>query len=294
MHPASLTKDHWIIMKKDVKQIVTDQIIELIEEHGANWTQPFASLCGAPRNALTGKKYRGLNAFWLGLKGFSFVGTYKQWQELGAQVRKGEKGTSITVPLPIKDKETGEQKGLFFRAASVFDSSQVDGWAAPVVETVDTTTKLALVDQYIANTGADIRHNPVGGAYYRISEDFINLPLREQFSATETSSATETYYSTKLHELTHWTGHKTRCDRLDLKNRKGYAFEELVAEIGASILCVELGVSPVVREDHAQYIASWLQSLGNDKSYIFDAASAAQKAVDFLDGTQAQEERKVA
>ena len=94
--------------------------------------------------------------------------------------------------------------------------------------------------------------------------------------------------------MTHWTGHKSRCDRLDLKNRKGYAFEELVAEIGASILCVELGVSPVVREDHAQYIASWLQSLGDDKSYIFNAASAAQKAVDFLDLTQTQEERKVA
>ena len=280
--------------RKDVKQLVTDQIIKLIEENGTGWTQPFSTLSGAPRNALTGKKYRGANALWLGLQGFSHVGTYKQWQELKAQVRKGEKGTSITVPLPIKDKETGEKKGLFFRAATVFDASQVDGWDVPTVEAVDTTEKLALVDEYVASTGADIRHNPVGGAYYRISEDFINLPHREQFSATESSSATETYYATLLHELTHWTGHKSRCDRLDLKNRKGYAFEELVAEIGASILSVDLGVSPVVRDDHGKYLAYWLKALGDDKSYIFDAASAAQKAVDFLDGAQAQEEKRAA
>ena len=292
-------------MKKDVKQIVTDQIIELIEEHGANWTQPFASLCGAPRNALTGNKYRGLNALLLALSRTSYAASVKQWAKLGYSCKglgKKDKdlGIRISVPILLKDKETGKKKGLIFGSSTVFRAEDVasfeDGspYQPPLVETVDTTTKLALVDQYIANTGADIRHNPVGGAYYRISEDFINLPLREQFSATETSNATETYYSTKLHELTHWTGHKSRCDRLDLKNRKGYAFEELVAEIGASILCVELGVSPVVREDHAQYIASWLQSLGDDKSYIFNAASAAQKAVDFLDGTQAQEERQVA
>ena len=176
----------------------------------------------------------------------------------------------------------------------MFDSSQVDGWEVPIVEAVDKTTRLALVDHYIANTGASIRHNPIGGAYYRPSDDYINLPLREQFSATDTSSATETYYATALHELTHWTGHKSRCDRLDLKNRKGYAFEELVAEIGASILSVELGVSPVVRADHAQYIASWLKALSDDKSYIFEAASAAQKAVDFLDEEQEREGKEAA
>ena len=104
------------------------------------------------------------------------------------------------------------------------------------------------------------------------------------FVDTPTSSATETYYSTLLHELTHWTGAKHRLNRMETtdKKRKEYAKEEIIAELGAAMLCAKLGVTSSTRPDHAQYIDSWLKALKNDKRFIFSAASLAQKAVDYL------------
>lgn len=275
---------------KDIKQEITTRIIELIEEHGAGWTKPFAELGGVPTNVSTGKRYRGMNAFWLGLLGKAEVATYKQWAALDCQVRKGEKGTPISVPMVVKDRDTGKDKGLFFRSATVFSADQVEGWTSPEVPTVDLTERLAAVDDFVEATGAEVRHGSQRGCYYVPSEDYIHMLLREQFKATETSSATESYYSTLLHELTHWSGHKSRCDRFAKKQENGYAFEELVAEIGAAILCATLNVSTEVRADHAQYIANWLQAFKGDKNYIFSAAAEAQKAVDYLMNQQAEME----
>jgi len=116
------------------------------------------------------------------------------------------------------------------------------------------------------------------------------MPRRCDFTATDTSDATEAYYSTALHELIHWTGHKSRCHRLDDKSKRGYAFEELVAEIGAVMLCVKLGVSVEVRADHAKYLNGWLKALKDDRKYISDAAKLASKAIDHLDSLQVTEE----
>jgi antirestriction protein ArdC len=106
---------------KDIKQEITTRIVELIEEHGAGWTKPFAELGGVPTNVSTGKRYRGMNAFWLGLLGKAEVATYKQWAALDCQVRKGSKGTPVSVPMVFKDKD-GKDKGLFFKSATVFSS----------------------------------------------------------------------------------------------------------------------------------------------------------------------------
>ena len=277
--------------KRDIKNEITTKIIDLIDTHGADWVKPFSSLCGSPSNALTGKSYRGMNSFWLGLQGQTYWATYKQWQELGAQVLKGSKASGIAVPMPIKDKKTDEVTGLYFRGASVFSAAQVEGWDAPTVDTPDLTEILANVDAYIQNVGSDIRHSSSGGAYYNPSSDFIQMPHREQFTATDTSTATECFYSTLLHEHTHWTGHKSRLDRLGQKNNRGYAFEELIAELGAAMLCATLKISPAVRVDHSKYIAHWLQSLTSDSGsdYIWKAASEAQKAVDYLNAAQQAE-----
>ena len=277
--------------KRDIKNEITTKIIDLIETHGSDWVKPFSGLCGAPVNALTGKSYRGMNSFWLGLQGQTYWATYKQWQELGAQVLKGSKASGIAVPMPIKDKKTDEVKGLYFRGASVFSAAQVEGWEAPTVETPDLTEVLANVDTYLKNVGADVRHSTEGRAYYNPSNDFIQMPHREQFTATDTSSCTENYYSTLLHEHTHWTGHKSRLNRLEQKNKRGYAFEELIAELGAAMLCATLNISPEVRPDHSQYIAGWLQALTSDSGsdYIWKAASEAQKAVDYLNAAQQEE-----
>ena len=278
--------------KRDIQQEITDQIIAMMETSGADWVKPFAMLATSPMNPITGKKYRGLNAFWLGLMGIQYCAGYGQWKTIGAQVVKGGKGIGITKPMPIKDKDTGDIKMMLFGAATVFAASQVDGWTPPVVVGADETEVLAEVDAYVSSTGA--RVTQADAAFYVPSQDHIGMPPRGAFNATDTSSATETYYSTLLHELVHWTGHKSRCNRLDDKSKRGYAFEELVAEIGSVMLSVQLGVSPVVREDHAKYLSNWLQALKDDKSYIVDAAKLAQKAIDHLDGLQSTELRQAA
>ena len=278
--------------KRDIKTEITTKIIEMIETHGSDWVKPFSDLCGTPVNALTGKSYRGMNSFYLGLQGETYWATFNQWQKLDAKVISGPGSASyISVPKKIKDKETGEITGTYFGNAAVFSAAQIEGWEAPAVETADLTEILANVDAYIKNVGADLRHNESGGAYYNFSSDFIQMPHREQFTATATSSATELYYSTLLHEHAHFTGHKSRLDRLELKNLRGYAFEELIAEITATILCSTLGISPEPRPDHSQYIAGWLKALTSDggSDYIWKAASEAQDAIDYLNAAQEAE-----
>ena len=119
-------------------------------------------------------------------------------------------------------------------------------------------------------------------AYYAPGADAIQLPRPEAFRNADA------YLSTKAHELMHWTGHQGRLHRqFGLRfGDQAYAFEELVAEIGAAFLCADLGVTADVREDHAAYIANWLQVLTDDKRAVFTAAAQAQRAVDFLDGLQ--------
>ena len=219
-------------MKKDIKETITAQIIDMIKDAqatGSDFTMPFKTLGGRPTNASSGKHYRGLNALWLGLLGYRTVATYKQWADLGYQVQKGSKSVGISVPMIGKDKKTGDNKMFGFRGASVFPASQVlhaetgESWSEPDLgERVDLTERLEAVDQYVTNLGFDIRHSSEGGAYYQPANDFIHMPQRDQFIATATSTATECYYSTLLHESAHCTGHKSRLDRLELKNKKGY------------------------------------------------------------------------
>jgi antirestriction protein ArdC len=289
--------------KVDFKTQVTNQLIELIEKaqaEGTDWTMPFQSIAGRPHNAITGTKYRGFNAFWLMMMGQHTVAGYAQWLNAGWQVQKGSKAITITAPIPIKDKETNEQKGLFFRAVNVFSSDDVlnietgEPWKSPELPTVDLTERLAIADQYIANLGATIHYTNEGRAFYRPADDSITMPHRELFAATDTSDATQNFYGVLFHEHTHWTGHKSRKDRLDLKNKKGRPFEELIAEIGAAYLSVQLGISSSPREDHAQYLANWLGALNNDKDYIFQAASKAQEAVDYMDSLQTKTNQKAA
>ena len=268
-------------MKKDIKEEITQKIVEKIElaqSTGADWTKPFRDLGGKPTNAKTNNAYKGLNALWLGMNGYARVATYNQWQDLGYQVQKGSTAIAITVPRIKKDKKTGDDTLIGFGGASVFPSSMVlsieSGEQYPdlVVNAVDLTIRIQSADNYINRLNFEIRHSNEGRAYYTPSSDYVHMPVREAFSDTKTSSASECYYSTLFHECAHMTGHKSRLNRLDSKNKRGYAFEELVAELSAAFLCNQLGVSSEPREDHIQY--------------IFQAASQAQKAVDFMDGLQ--------
>jgi len=233
----------------------------------------------------------------LGLTGQSWA-TYKQWQSIGAQVRKGEEGTAVMFfkPLQVKDRETGEDATIpMMRTFTVFSADQVDGYEVEGIE-LSEAERIEGADQWVANTGADIRHNNIGGAFYKPTADWIQVPHLESFKASEHSTQVENYYSTLFHELTHWTGHQSRCKR-DLGNRFGssdYAFEELVAEMGAAFQCALLGITNEPRADHAQYLNSWIKCLKSEPKAIFKAASLAEKAVQYIESLQSNEQKQAA
>jgi antirestriction protein ArdC len=282
----------------DIHQHITNQIVAAIERGAGEFRLPWHGSGGTiaqPKNVASKKHYRGVNivALWAASEqngfGSGLWGTYRQWAEAGAQVRKGEKSSyvvfykEIEVAGATSGQDTETDKRLFARATPVFAAEQVDGYDLPVIVNPNPMESIEAADTFVIATGASVAH---GGtrAYYRPSTDSIQLPSRESFVGTATSTAAEAYYSTLLHELTHWTSHEQRCNR-QLGKRFGdnaYAMEELVAELGAAFLCSEIGITAEPRLDHAQYLASWLSVLKADKRAIFTAASKASEATAFL------------
>jgi len=282
----------------DVYQKITDQIIAAIEKGAPHFEMPWHRDVARtfPTNVLSGNPYNGVNilALWAAaeLSGFQtgLWGTFKQWRLLEAHVRKGEKASAVVfykeTRREVRNKETGKtetERYLFARSTAVFNVDQVDGYEPAKPEIDNPVEIVEQAEVFVSATGADIRH---GGdsAYYSPTADYIQMPPRERFTGTATSTPTESYYATELHELTHWTGHKSRCDR-DLSQRFGkeaYAMEELVAELGAAFLCSDLRITNVPRPDHAGYLANWLSVLKSDKRAIFSASRKASEAKDFL------------
>jgi antirestriction protein ArdC len=229
------------------------------------------------------------------LRGYPYAvwATYRQWAELGAQVRKGEKASSVIFYKEYAvdaDPNDTDDHGMrrVARASSVFNVAQVDGFAPAELPELPAITRIANAETLIVDSRAEIRH---GGdmAYYRRptsdgSGDFIQMPDERRFQASDDAQRSEDYYSVLLHELTHWTSPSDRCDR-QLGKRFGdaaYAMEELVAELGAAFLCAELGITSTPRADHAGYIAHWLDVMKSDKRAIFTAAARASEAVAYL------------
>jgi antirestriction protein ArdC len=204
-------------------------------------------------------------------------------------VRGGEKGTAVTYWGKSKPKKSDPDANpfMFMKVYTVFNAEQIDGlpekFSAPVTEATEVDRDAA-TEAYIAAIGADVRH---GGdkAFYVPSQDYIQLPAVDDFSDYAA------YAGTSIHEHAHWTGAEKRLDR-DIKNgfgSKDYAREELVAECSAALICGHLGLEVEPREDHASYLASWLEVLKEDKTAIRKAFSQAQKVVDFLDDLQPEE-----
>jgi len=267
---------------------VTSQVVKQIEAGAGSWRMPWQAIAevGQPTNATTHQPYRGGNHMWLAMvaQANDWSGhwaTYKQWQSVGAQVRRGERGSygvhwSTIVRKTDDNQEIGERH-LVPHAFAVFNAAQVDGWEAPAETPRDTPERIAAAEAFFAEIGATVRH---GGnqASYRAADDSIALPHLEQFHDAVA------YYATTAHEHTHWTGHRSRLAR-DLSGRFGtdsYALEELVAELGAAFTCSALGISTTPRPDHAAYLATWLRVLRADPSALFTVASKAQAAADFL------------
>lgn len=273
--------------KIDIYQTVTDSIIEALESGVKPWVCPWVrqgQVSGLPSNLTTGNAYNGINIMLLwcsaAKQGFNDSRwlTYKQAQELGAQVRRGEQGTTAIYYKTLeKENEQGEiDKIPMIKSFVVFNVNQIDGLNLEVEELPETTfDPLSNVEALIERSGAKINEQGAQ-AFYNPSIDEIWLPERQRFA--EAAS----FYATGLHELVHWTGAKTRLDREKggKFGSEGYAFEELIAELGSAFLMADLGVVGEVQ--HESYIASWLKALKDDKRYIFKAASAASKAHRFL------------
>jgi antirestriction protein ArdC len=288
--------------RADLHQTITDKIVTMLEDpatSGASfpWCRPGVTL-SRPTNALTGKRYNGINILSLWCDGHThnfrsgIWATYKQWQELGAQVRQGEKSSPIVFykSLEVEDPQAKSEPGddpatrviRMAKGYSGFNADQVDGYTLPDLPIRDLTERLAHVEQFVEHCAVPVAYGGAS-AYYRPSDDRIQMPERVLFETSPTSTATEGLYGVLLHELGHASGAKHRLDR-QLSTKFGdqqYAVEELVAELCSAMLCGDLAITPQPRPDHARYIASWLKVLKSDKTAIFAAAAKASQAAQY-------------
>jgi antirestriction protein ArdC len=290
--------------RTDVYTRVTDAIIAELEKGVRPWLKPWNAEHAAGRITrplrCNGQPYKGVNVLmlWLAAEAQGFSApiwmTFNQAKDLGAHVKAGSKGSLVVYADRITKSDTGEdgeetERDIFFmKGYTVFNVEQVEGlpahFYAAAAPQLDPVARIESADLFFANTGADIRH---GGnrAYYGTQDDYVQMPPFVAFKDAES------YCSTLAHELTHWTKHPSRLGREFGRKTfgdEGYAREELVAEIGAAFLCSDLGITPELREDHASYLSHWLTVLKEDKRAIFQAASHAQKAADYLHALQPQ------
>jgi antirestriction protein ArdC len=279
-------------VKRDLYAEVSARIVAELERGAAPWIKPWSATAGqnVPQNAVTNRPYSGCNVILLWLarnRGWAtprFL-TFNQASNAGGNVRKGEHGTKVyfVKQLQIKDDEATEARLVpMMREYTVFNVDQCENLldsitAGKPMRVRNPDTRDVLADQFLQSTAADIREGH-GEAYYVPSHDFISMPAFAAFKGADH------FYNVTFHELTHWTGHKSRLDR-DLKHRFGeraYAAEELVAELGAAFLSAEFGFDGDVRS--AGYIATWIELLKTDKRAFFTACNRASKAAEYLRG----------
>lgn len=279
----------------DINQIITDKIINMLErgtvKTGARWTGSKAT--GLPINAKTGESYHGINVLvlWAEMAEKSYASsqwlTYKQAADMGANVRKGEKSVMCvyyrTVGKRDESKADDEQETYFMaKPFWLFNVAQIDSLPVDLATAINAEPCKSFnphqdAEQLLVNSKASINYG-FDSAYYSPSADKICLPARERFTSESN------FYATALHELSHWTGNEMRLNR-SFGKRFGddaYAFEELVAELGAAFTVGQLGMIDATIEAHADYVQSWIKVLKDDKKAIFTAASQAAKASDFI------------
>lgn len=285
-------------VRNDLHERITLQIIEAVEAGAGDYQMPWnaaGSSASLPQNPVGKYRYHGINvlSLWASQQLRTFTSgqwaTYRQWQSIGAQVRKGEMGSATVFYQPIiasdqSNSADGSEKSpggrgsrpFILKMATVFNADQVDGFH-PENVTLPTAQRHELAERVIKESCARILW---GGdkACYLPTRDEIHLPSPEAFASTEA------YYGVAFHELIHWTGHSSRCYR-DLSGRfgtSGYAMEELVAELGAAFVAAEVGFSAQPRIDHAKYISSWLSVLKQAPKAILFAAKQAGDATSHL------------
>ncbi len=274
----------------DLYAEITDRIISEMEKGIIPWNRPWTGTRSGAWSRSTGRPYSLLNQMILGKPGEYL--TFKQCQDAGGHIRKGEKARMVVfwkqVPVTEQDANGNDVKKLvpMLRYFSVFHIDQCEGIQQKYnlneqPRTFDAITEAdRIAEAYSARSGCAINHERSNRAYYSPSRDHIVLPLREQFPVVPE------YYGTLYHELTHSTGHASRLNRLDKTASFGseeYSKEELVAEIGAATCLNELGIeTPSSFKNTVAYIQSWISALRNDKRMIVSATGKAEKAVNMI------------
>ena len=269
----------------DLFKIITDRMVAEMEQGIIPWQKPWLA-AGAAISHTTGKPYSLLNQMLLGRAGKYL--TFKQVQQEGGYVRKGEKSSMVVFWKWIdkEDEETREVKQIpFLRYYNVFHVDQCEGITAkhnanhPHNANTDAAAEAIIVD-YVRREGVHMEHVEGDRAFYRPSTDSITLPLLAQFAETAE------YYGTAFHEMVHSTGHTKRLNRLDATaffGSESYSKEELIAEIGAAALVNHVGLETDKSfSNNAAYVQNWLQALKTDKRFIVSAAGKAEKAVDYI------------
>jgi antirestriction protein ArdC len=282
---------------RDVAAEITDLIIRKLEEGVPPWSRPWR-MSGAGGRPLrhTGEAYRGVNALYLWALGDAkayrsrFWMTYRQAEALGGNVRRGERGAVSVYYSSFKKREEHPETGQeversirFLRHYVVFNADQIDALPAHFYTPEESETPLipsqrqAAINAFFAAVPADVRH---GGnqAYYTPTFDYIQLPNRTSFRSMDH------YASTRCHETVHWSGSASRLARTFGKRfgYNAYAFEELVAEIGAGLCCADVGLPNILHDGHASYVGHWLAILRGDKTAIIHAAAKAEQAFAYL------------
>ncbi|WP_316014677.1 ArdC family protein [Roseobacter sp. HKCCA0434] len=275
--------------KFDIHQEVTDRIIAALEDGKTPWQCPWVGGGSTMPLRATGQAYRGVNVLMLWARAMQDGYTARRWftfkqaKELGAQVRKGEKGCKVVYyKVAEREREDGTEARIpFLKSYTVFNAEQIDGLPetcandAAEIPLPGTTVSESL-QGFFRRAGVTLDHSDERRAYYDIKADRVHMPNPETFHSEQG------YFATLAHESVHWTGAASRLDRFQTFNtKKDLAREELVAEIGAAMLCAMLGIENDY-DQNAAYLDSWLDCLREDKRAIFKAATAAQAGADFV------------
>lgn len=267
------------VMKQDYREKITNQIVTALEKGNIPWISPFEHQL-IPMNYLTKRTYNGINllSLWatgmeMGYTGNYWIG-FRQANQLGGRVRKGEKGTPITICCQCKTTEDEEDVlRHYYKTDYVYNLySQIEGIdfdSAPV-----TYRPIEEMETLVKRSGVKVRFQGER-AYYSVDGDYINMPYRWKFKSQVA------YYQTLAHELIHSTMKSDRCNRVLGSSDEWRALEELTAEIGSAFLLAEFGIKADL-QNSAAYVQSWITKLKNDTNYIFKAAKYAADAVRWL------------
>lgn len=273
---------------KDVRKQIVDDVCDALEKGTGEWQKTWKSMQNLPHNAATGRRYNGGNALSL-----AFISakngwddprwcTLKQANEKGWRIQKGSKGTHVSY-FEITEKENEEtkeiEKTVVAKQFVVFNAAQINGISPYIRPELTPFEKIEKAERMLEESGARIAHGD-GGAYYSKANDQITLPHPSSFTDRES------YYTTALHELGHWTGHPDRLNR-DMSGTFGspqYAKEELVAELTSMFVGGETGLMPEQShfDNHAAYISHWIGALKKDPDELFRAATSADKAANLI------------